>query len=75
MVVEAGRQVNSANGQNVPEADSVPLPPTSGHLMAEKMRLGRQDQEETEPSGRFGFTNQWSGLLEDWVSIPVYSHE
>ncbi|XP_036839721.1 Golgi-specific brefeldin A-resistance guanine nucleotide exchange factor 1 isoform X1 [Oncorhynchus mykiss] len=46
---EAGRQVNRANGQNVPEADSVPLPPTSGHLMAEKMRLGRQDQEETEP--------------------------
>uniref|UniRef100_A0A8C7P4D9 Golgi-specific brefeldin A-resistance guanine nucleotide exchange factor 1 n=1 Tax=Oncorhynchus mykiss TaxID=8022 RepID=A0A8C7P4D9_ONCMY len=49
VVVEAGRQVNRANGQNVPEADSVPLPPTSGHLMAEKMRLGRQDQEETEP--------------------------
>ncbi|CDQ70430.1 unnamed protein product [Oncorhynchus mykiss] len=47
---EASRQVNSANGQNVPEADSVPLPPTSGHLMAEKMRLGRQDQEETEPA-------------------------
>uniref|UniRef100_A0A8C2E271 Golgi-specific brefeldin A-resistance guanine nucleotide exchange factor 1 n=1 Tax=Cyprinus carpio TaxID=7962 RepID=A0A8C2E271_CYPCA len=23
-------------------------PPTSGHLMAEKMRLGRQDQEETD---------------------------
>ncbi|CAB1312588.1 unnamed protein product, partial [Coregonus sp. 'balchen'] len=47
---DASRQVNSANGQNVPEADSVPLPPTSGHLMAEKMRLGRQDQEETEPA-------------------------
>nr|XP_029496594.1 Golgi-specific brefeldin A-resistance guanine nucleotide exchange factor 1-like isoform X1 [Oncorhynchus nerka] len=47
---EASRQVNSVNGQNVPEADSVPLPPTSGHLMAEKMRLGRQDQEETEPA-------------------------
>ncbi|KAM9561151.1 Golgi-specific brefeldin A-resistance guanine nucleotide exchange factor 1-like isoform 6-T7 [Salvelinus alpinus] len=47
---EASRQVNSANGQNVPEADSVPLPPTSGHLMAEKMRLGRRDQEETEPA-------------------------
>uniref|UniRef100_A0A8C7KZS7 Golgi-specific brefeldin A-resistance guanine nucleotide exchange factor 1 n=1 Tax=Oncorhynchus kisutch TaxID=8019 RepID=A0A8C7KZS7_ONCKI len=47
---ESSRQVYSANGQNVPEADSVPLPPTSGHLMAEKMRLGRQDQEETEPA-------------------------
>uniref|UniRef100_A0A8C7UJ56 Golgi-specific brefeldin A-resistance guanine nucleotide exchange factor 1 n=1 Tax=Oncorhynchus mykiss TaxID=8022 RepID=A0A8C7UJ56_ONCMY len=50
VLAEGDRQVNSANGQNVPEADSVPLPPTSGHLMAEKMRLGRQDQEETEPA-------------------------
>ncbi|KAJ8014165.1 hypothetical protein DPEC_G00037410 [Dallia pectoralis] len=46
---EASRQLNSANGANVPEADTVPLPPTSGHLMAEKMTLGRQDQDDTEP--------------------------
>ncbi|KAL0964389.1 hypothetical protein UPYG_G00323170 [Umbra pygmaea] len=47
--IEASRQVTSANRQNVPEVDSTPLPPTSGHLMAERMKLGRQDQEETEP--------------------------
>uniref|UniRef100_A0A668ASH1 Golgi-specific brefeldin A-resistance guanine nucleotide exchange factor 1 n=1 Tax=Myripristis murdjan TaxID=586833 RepID=A0A668ASH1_9TELE len=40
---------NSTNGQNFPERESAPVcPPTSGHLMAEKMRLGRQDQEETD---------------------------
>ncbi|XP_034148825.1 Golgi-specific brefeldin A-resistance guanine nucleotide exchange factor 1 isoform X2 [Esox lucius] len=39
-----------ASGPNVAEADSVPLPPTSGHLMAEKMTLGRQDQDDTEPA-------------------------
>ena len=40
---------NGANGENVPETESAAVcPPTSGHLMAEKMRLGRQDQEETD---------------------------
>uniref|UniRef100_A0AAR2M5F4 Golgi-specific brefeldin A-resistance guanine nucleotide exchange factor 1 n=1 Tax=Pygocentrus nattereri TaxID=42514 RepID=A0AAR2M5F4_PYGNA len=38
-----------SNGQTIVESDvSSICPPTSGHLMAEKMRLGRQDQEETE---------------------------
>ncbi|CAL8298087.1 unnamed protein product [Merluccius merluccius] len=36
-------------GQSVPEAEVTPVcPPTSGHLMAEKMKLGRQDHEETD---------------------------
>ncbi|KAJ8418284.1 hypothetical protein AAFF_G00139930 [Aldrovandia affinis] len=38
---------NNTNEQNCPESEAAPFcPPTSGHLMAEKMRLGRQDQEE-----------------------------
>ncbi|XP_031435029.1 Golgi-specific brefeldin A-resistance guanine nucleotide exchange factor 1 isoform X2 [Clupea harengus] len=33
------------------ESETTPIcPPTSGYLMAEKMRLGRQDQEETDPA-------------------------
>uniref|UniRef100_A0A9J8A8K9 Golgi-specific brefeldin A-resistance guanine nucleotide exchange factor 1 n=1 Tax=Cyprinus carpio carpio TaxID=630221 RepID=A0A9J8A8K9_CYPCA len=46
---EAGKYAPSCNGQNavVPETRTA-CPPTSGHLMAEKMRLGRQDQEETD---------------------------
>uniref|UniRef100_A0A8C1JJ84 Golgi brefeldin A resistant guanine nucleotide exchange factor 1 n=1 Tax=Cyprinus carpio TaxID=7962 RepID=A0A8C1JJ84_CYPCA len=45
----AGKYAPSCNGQNavVPETRTA-CPPTSGHLMAEKMRLGRQDQEETD---------------------------
>uniref|UniRef100_A0AAR2LYC9 Golgi-specific brefeldin A-resistance guanine nucleotide exchange factor 1 n=1 Tax=Pygocentrus nattereri TaxID=42514 RepID=A0AAR2LYC9_PYGNA len=43
------KAVPSSNGQTIVESDvSSICPPTSGHLMAEKMRLGRQDQEETE---------------------------
>ncbi|XP_020564943.1 Golgi-specific brefeldin A-resistance guanine nucleotide exchange factor 1 isoform X3 [Oryzias latipes] len=38
---------------NHPQADSSPgCPPTSGHLMAEKMRLGRQDQGTAEADKR-----------------------
>uniref|UniRef100_A0A8C2E3N7 Golgi-specific brefeldin A-resistance guanine nucleotide exchange factor 1 n=1 Tax=Cyprinus carpio TaxID=7962 RepID=A0A8C2E3N7_CYPCA len=46
---EAGKYAPTCNGQNavVPETRTA-CPPTSGHLMAEKMRLGRQDQEETD---------------------------
>ncbi|XP_055026813.2 Golgi-specific brefeldin A-resistance guanine nucleotide exchange factor 1 isoform X5 [Misgurnus anguillicaudatus] len=46
---EAGNSIPNSNGQNavVSEANSTG-PPTSGHLMAEKMRLGRQDQEESD---------------------------
>ncbi|XP_036429975.1 Golgi-specific brefeldin A-resistance guanine nucleotide exchange factor 1 isoform X2 [Colossoma macropomum] len=46
---ESVKAVPSSNGQTTVESDVSPIcPPTSGHLMAEKMRLGRQDQEETE---------------------------
>uniref|UniRef100_A0A8C2A1R5 Golgi-specific brefeldin A-resistance guanine nucleotide exchange factor 1 n=1 Tax=Cyprinus carpio TaxID=7962 RepID=A0A8C2A1R5_CYPCA len=47
--------LNSAAQQDQSESTTVEgdktrtaCPPTSGHLMAEKMRLGRQDQEETD---------------------------
>ncbi|XP_056147557.1 Golgi-specific brefeldin A-resistance guanine nucleotide exchange factor 1 [Lampris incognitus] len=44
---------SSSNGQTVPEADRTAVyPPTSGFLMADKMRLGRQDQEETGTAER-----------------------
>ncbi|KAB5581775.1 hypothetical protein PHYPO_G00179540 [Pangasianodon hypophthalmus] len=48
-VTEAGKALFGSNGQTAVES-GVPsvCPPTSGHLMAEKMRLGRQDQEETD---------------------------
>ncbi|XP_016115928.1 Golgi-specific brefeldin A-resistance guanine nucleotide exchange factor 1-like [Sinocyclocheilus grahami] len=46
---EAGKSAPSSNGQNAVVSDTrTACPPTSGHLMAEKMRLGRQDQEETD---------------------------
>ncbi|KAM4615448.1 Golgi-specific brefeldin A-resistance guanine nucleotide exchange factor 1 [Polymixia lowei] len=46
---DVSRLGNGSNGQNVLEAENAPVcPPTSGHLMAEKMRLGRQDQEEPD---------------------------
>uniref|UniRef100_A0A671TGB9 Golgi-specific brefeldin A-resistance guanine nucleotide exchange factor 1 n=1 Tax=Sinocyclocheilus anshuiensis TaxID=1608454 RepID=A0A671TGB9_9TELE len=45
----AGKYAPSCNGQNAVVSESrTACPPTSGHLMAEKMRLGRQDQEETD---------------------------
>ncbi|KAI1894387.1 hypothetical protein AGOR_G00115290 [Albula goreensis] len=48
---ESDRLANTTNVQNGQESDGGPIcPPTSGHLMAEKMRLGRQDQEESGDS-------------------------
>ncbi|XP_035255460.1 Golgi-specific brefeldin A-resistance guanine nucleotide exchange factor 1 isoform X3 [Anguilla anguilla] len=48
---EADSLANTTSAQNGPESESVPAcPPTSGHLMAQKMRLGRQDQEEADPA-------------------------
>uniref|UniRef100_A0A8C1TSK9 Golgi-specific brefeldin A-resistance guanine nucleotide exchange factor 1 n=1 Tax=Cyprinus carpio TaxID=7962 RepID=A0A8C1TSK9_CYPCA len=45
----AGKSAASSNGQNAVVSDTwSACPPTSGHLMAEKMRLGRQDLEETD---------------------------
>ncbi|XP_032397828.1 Golgi-specific brefeldin A-resistance guanine nucleotide exchange factor 1 isoform X2 [Etheostoma spectabile] len=39
----------SMNGVSLPQAENAPAcPPTSGHLMAEKMILGRQDQGDNE---------------------------
>ncbi|XP_016355977.1 Golgi-specific brefeldin A-resistance guanine nucleotide exchange factor 1-like [Sinocyclocheilus anshuiensis] len=46
---EAGKSAPSSNRQNAVVSDTrTACPPTSGHLMAEKMRLDRQDQEETD---------------------------
>ncbi|XP_054874939.1 Golgi-specific brefeldin A-resistance guanine nucleotide exchange factor 1 isoform X5 [Amphiprion ocellaris] len=37
------------NTNGLPQAENPPVcPPTSGHLMAEKMRLGRQDQGDSD---------------------------
>ncbi|XP_066534490.1 Golgi-specific brefeldin A-resistance guanine nucleotide exchange factor 1 isoform X3 [Hoplias malabaricus] len=48
-VTESVKVVTCSNGQTSVESEVQSIcPPTSGHLMAEKMRLGRQDQEETE---------------------------
>ncbi|KAM7384982.1 hypothetical protein PAMP_001086 [Pampus punctatissimus] len=42
-------RLGSTNGLILPQAENAPVcPPTSGHLMAEKMRLGRQDQGDTD---------------------------
>ncbi|XP_053357594.1 Golgi-specific brefeldin A-resistance guanine nucleotide exchange factor 1 isoform X3 [Clarias gariepinus] len=48
-VTEASKGLFGSNGETVVESGvpSVCLP-TSGHLMAEKMKLGRQDQEEAD---------------------------
>ncbi|XP_052006879.1 Golgi-specific brefeldin A-resistance guanine nucleotide exchange factor 1 isoform X1 [Xyrauchen texanus] len=46
---EAGKSVPSFNGQNAVVSEAwAACPPTSGYLMAEEMRLGRQDQEDTD---------------------------
>ncbi|XP_052469561.1 Golgi-specific brefeldin A-resistance guanine nucleotide exchange factor 1 isoform X4 [Carassius gibelio] len=46
---EAGKYAPSCNGQNAVVSETrTACPPTSGHLMAEKMRFGRQDQEEAD---------------------------
>ncbi|XP_044229788.1 Golgi-specific brefeldin A-resistance guanine nucleotide exchange factor 1 isoform X2 [Thunnus albacares] len=42
-------RLGSTNGLSLPQAENAPVcPPTSGHLMAEKMRLGRQDQGDSD---------------------------
>ncbi|XP_076598745.1 Golgi-specific brefeldin A-resistance guanine nucleotide exchange factor 1 isoform X3 [Chaetodon auriga] len=42
-------RLGSTNGLNLQQAENAPVcPPTSGHLMAEKMRLGRQDQGDND---------------------------
>ena len=39
----------TTNGLSLPQPETSPVcPPTSGHQMAEKMRLGRQDQGDTD---------------------------
>lgn len=46
---EAGKSLFGANGQTTVESGTQSVcPPTSGHLMAEKMKLGRQDQDESD---------------------------
>ncbi|XP_063730862.1 Golgi-specific brefeldin A-resistance guanine nucleotide exchange factor 1 isoform X1 [Eleginops maclovinus] len=45
----------STNGLSLPQAEDAPVcPPTSGHLMAEKMTLGRQDQGDNDPAEKSG---------------------
>uniref|UniRef100_A0A3P8UJW0 Golgi-specific brefeldin A-resistance guanine nucleotide exchange factor 1 n=1 Tax=Cynoglossus semilaevis TaxID=244447 RepID=A0A3P8UJW0_CYNSE len=48
--LEGGNSDKSgADASAVPPTEDGPVcPPTSGHLMAEKMKLGRQDQEDTD---------------------------
>ncbi|XP_042357717.1 Golgi-specific brefeldin A-resistance guanine nucleotide exchange factor 1 isoform X1 [Plectropomus leopardus] len=42
-------RLGSTNSLSLPPAENAPVcPPTSGHLMAEKMRLGRQDQGDSD---------------------------
>ncbi|XP_034407335.1 Golgi-specific brefeldin A-resistance guanine nucleotide exchange factor 1 isoform X3 [Cyclopterus lumpus] len=42
-------RLGSTSDLSLPPAENAPVcPPTSGHLMAEKMRLGRQDQGEND---------------------------
>jgi len=49
LLIEPGKSVPGSNGQNTVVSETrTACPPTSGHLMAEKMRFGRQDQEETD---------------------------
>ncbi|XP_006807127.2 Golgi-specific brefeldin A-resistance guanine nucleotide exchange factor 1 [Neolamprologus brichardi] len=44
-------RLGSANGLSPAQPEKAPVyPPTSGHLMAEKMRLGRQDQGDGDLS-------------------------
>lgn len=42
-------RLGNTNGLSLPQGENALIcPPTSGHLMAEKMRLGRQDQGDTD---------------------------
>ncbi|XP_023286325.1 Golgi-specific brefeldin A-resistance guanine nucleotide exchange factor 1 [Seriola lalandi dorsalis] len=42
-------RLGSTNSMSPPQAENVPVcPPTSGHLMAEKMKLGQQDQGDSD---------------------------
>ncbi|XP_071337602.1 Golgi-specific brefeldin A-resistance guanine nucleotide exchange factor 1 isoform X2 [Trachinotus anak] len=42
-------RLGSTNSTGLPQAENAPVcPPTSGHLMAEKMKLGRQDQGDND---------------------------
>ncbi|KAG5266300.1 hypothetical protein AALO_G00229440 [Alosa alosa] len=43
-----GTLSGTTNGQTAATEATPICPPTSGHLMAEKMKLGRQDQEEAD---------------------------
>ncbi|XP_076142435.1 Golgi-specific brefeldin A-resistance guanine nucleotide exchange factor 1 isoform X2 [Alosa pseudoharengus] len=43
-----GTLSGATNGQTAATEATPICPPTSGHLMAEKMKLGRQDQEEAD---------------------------
>ncbi|XP_040905409.1 Golgi-specific brefeldin A-resistance guanine nucleotide exchange factor 1 isoform X2 [Toxotes jaculatrix] len=43
----------NTNGTSLPQSENAPVcPPTSGHLMAEKMKLGVQDQGDSDAAER-----------------------
>ncbi|KAM4590678.1 Golgi-specific brefeldin A-resistance guanine nucleotide exchange factor 1 isoform 3-T3 [Odontesthes bonariensis] len=46
-------RLGNTNSLSQPQAETAPVcPPTSGHLMAERMRLGRQDQGDNDTAER-----------------------
>uniref|UniRef100_A0A673I1V6 Golgi-specific brefeldin A-resistance guanine nucleotide exchange factor 1 n=1 Tax=Sinocyclocheilus rhinocerous TaxID=307959 RepID=A0A673I1V6_9TELE len=52
-------------------------PPTSGHLMAEKMRLGRQDQEETDTAEKKSLKkpHRFTNCLPDSQELLEIKHK
>uniref|UniRef100_A0A673I148 Golgi-specific brefeldin A-resistance guanine nucleotide exchange factor 1 n=1 Tax=Sinocyclocheilus rhinocerous TaxID=307959 RepID=A0A673I148_9TELE len=66
------------NGQNAVVSESrTACPPTSGHLMAEKMRLGRQDQEETDTAEKKSLKkpHRFTNCLPDSQELLEIKHK
>uniref|UniRef100_A0A673I020 Golgi-specific brefeldin A-resistance guanine nucleotide exchange factor 1 n=1 Tax=Sinocyclocheilus rhinocerous TaxID=307959 RepID=A0A673I020_9TELE len=75
---EAGKYTPSCNGQNAVVSESrTACPPTSGHLMAEKMRLGRQDQEETDTAEKKSLKkpHRFTNCLPDSQELLEIKHK
>uniref|UniRef100_A0A673BAK8 Golgi brefeldin A resistant guanine nucleotide exchange factor 1 n=1 Tax=Sphaeramia orbicularis TaxID=375764 RepID=A0A673BAK8_9TELE len=59
-------RLSSTNGPTPSQSDSSPVcPPTSGHLMADKMRLGRQDQGDNDIGKTSKKPQRFSSSLPD----------
>uniref|UniRef100_A0A673I3R2 Golgi-specific brefeldin A-resistance guanine nucleotide exchange factor 1 n=1 Tax=Sinocyclocheilus rhinocerous TaxID=307959 RepID=A0A673I3R2_9TELE len=74
----AGKYTPSCNGQNAVVSESrTACPPTSGHLMAEKMRLGRQDQEETDTAEKKSLKkpHRFTNCLPDSQELLEIKHK